>query len=91
MANPGEGAGEGLRAAFAAIFPGFRRFEAESGHGQAAAISLGSLTRLYAAAVKVNIHPTRSLPLWRVLRNPPVVLAQPNTSSMRLRMRKETA
>ena len=37
---------EGLRAASAAIFPGFRRFEAESGRGQAAAISLGSLTRL---------------------------------------------
>jgi hypothetical protein len=34
----------GFGAAFAAGFPGFRRYEAETGLGQAVAISFGSLT-----------------------------------------------
>ena len=47
----------------------------------AAANSLGIRTKLYAAVVKVNIQPTGAVPRWRVLRRPPVVLIQPNTSS----------
>src|SRR6266851_904517 len=30
--------------------------------------SFGSRTKLYAAALSVNIQPTRGVPLWRVLR-----------------------
>ncbi|GAB6053045.1 hypothetical protein JCM17960_18650 [Magnetospira thiophila] len=43
---PFSGLGEGVRAAFAAGFPGLCRFEAESGYRHAAAINFGSLTRL---------------------------------------------
>ena len=39
----------------------------------ASASSLGSRTRLQAAAVSVNIQPARSSPRWRVLASPPVV------------------
>jgi len=53
----------------------------------ASASSLGSRTRLQAATVSANIHPTRSSPRFRVLASPPVVLIQPNPSSMRLRRR----
>jgi hypothetical protein len=53
----------------------------------AAVSSLGIRTTLYAAAANVNIHPTNAVPRCRVLRNPPTVLIQPNTSSMRLRTR----
>ena len=45
------------------------------------------LTRLYTAAVKMNIQPTRSVPLWRVFRIPPTVFIQPKHSSTRLRLR----
>jgi hypothetical protein len=45
-AKPLRGVGAGLGAAFAAGFAGLCRFEAETGHGQAAAISFGSRTRL---------------------------------------------
>jgi hypothetical protein len=44
--EPFSGPGMGLGAAFAAGFPGFRRYEADSGLGQAVAINFGSLTRL---------------------------------------------
>src|SRR6266851_6474480 len=49
--------------------------------------SFGSRTKLYAAALSVNIQPTRGVPLWRVLRKPAEDLIQPNTSSIRLRLR----
>jgi hypothetical protein len=61
--------------------------EAESGHDQAAASSLGRRMRLQAAAVRVNSQPTRAVPRCRVLRRPPTVLIQPKTSSIRLRTR----
>ena len=64
----------------------------DSWHDYPAAVSsLGIRTKLYAAAVKVNIQPTSAVPRWRVLRKPPAVLIQPNTSSMRLRPRRLTA
>ena len=34
----------------------------------------------------MNIHPTRSVPRWRVLRNPAADFIQPNTSSIRLQL-----
>ena len=55
---------------------------AHSGHGLASAMRLGSLTRVWAAAVDSNIQPTRPMPLWRVLRGKPVVLIQPKLSSI---------
>ena len=64
----------------------------DSWHDYAAAVSsLGIRTKLYAAAAKVNIQPTSTVPRCRVLRRPPAVLIQPNTSSMRLRPRRLTA
>src|SRR6185295_12721866 len=42
-------------------------------------------TRLYAAAAKVNIHPTRSFPRNFTLRNPPTVFIHPKISSTRFR------
>ena len=74
-------------AAGAAILPGDGGLGAESGHGHAAARSLGSRTRLQAAAVRVNIQPTRAMPRCRVLRKLPTVLIQPKLSSIRLRRR----
>ena len=44
-------------------------------------------TRLYTVAAKVNIQPTRSTPLYRVLRISPTVFSQPKISSTRLRTR----
>lgn len=64
---------------------------ADSSHGYAFAISFGRRTRLYAAAVSVKFHPTRSCPRCRVLRRFPLVLAQPKTSSIRFLIRIETA
>ena len=55
------------------------------------ASSLGSRTRLQAAAVRATIQPTRGRPRWRVLRKPALALIQPKGSSMRLRMRWLTA
>ena len=51
----------------------------------------GNRTRLQAAAVRVKVQPTRSLPRCRALRTPPQVFIQPNASSMRLRIRWLTA
>ena len=50
---------------------------------------LGSLMRLYAIIRKVKAAVARAMP--RTLRRamPPMVLAYPNASSMRLRMRKD--
>ena len=44
------------------------------------AMSLGSRTRLYAAAAKVKAHPTRSRPRNFVLSCPATVFIQPNVS-----------
>ena len=60
---------------------------ARAPHDTAPAMSLGSRTRLYAAAARAKAHPTRSRPRNLVLRCPATVLIQPNASSMRLRMR----
>ena len=56
-------------------------------HHAGASRRLRIRTRLYTAAVKTNIHPTRAVPLWRVLRIPPTVFIQPKHSSIRLRLR----
>lgn len=39
-----------------------------------------SRTRLYTAAAKVDIHPTRATPRYRVLRGSPTVFIQPKIS-----------
>ena len=84
----GEGAfGERVGVVRAAVWPGLGALGAESGHDQPAASSFGNLTRLQAAAVSVNIQPTRAVPWWRVLRKPHTVLIQANASSIRLRVR----
>ena len=65
---------------------------AESGRGHAtAASSLGSRTRLQAAARRVKAQPTRSSPRSRTRRRPPFSLPQPKIVSIRLRMRWLTA
>src|SRR5665213_1671693 len=51
------------------------------------AMRLRIRTRLYAAAAKVNIHPTLSGPRNLVLRCKATVFIQPNTSSTRFRFR----
>ena len=43
-------------------------------------------SRLYAAAAKVKLHPTRSTPRNRVLRCSATVFSQPKISSTRLRL-----
>ena len=53
----------------------------------ATAASVRIRTKLYTAAAKVNIHPTRATPRCRVLRSSPTVLIQPKISSMHLRFR----
>jgi len=68
-----------------------RRLPADGEQAHSAASSFGSLIRLQAAAVRAKVQPTRALPRWRVFRSPPLVLIQPNASSMRLRIRWLTA
>lgn len=51
------------------------------------ASSFLALTRLYTAAVNVNIHPTRSSPRCHSFRSKPMVFIQPKISSTRLRTR----
>jgi len=66
-----------LLAGFSPHFVVIRPLQADYERDYSVASSFGSLTRLYAVAVSVNIQPTRSFPRWRVLRKPPLVLAQP--------------
>lgn len=47
-------------------------------------------TRLYAAAVRLKYQSTFSTPLYRVLRRLPMVLIQPNVSSIRFRILRLT-
>ena len=76
--------GLGIRCVFQRI-PGFGT---DSGRSYAAApSSFGSRTKLYAAALRVNIQPTRAVPRCRVLRKPAAAFVHPNTSSIRLRLR----
>ena len=98
--GPDSGAGENTaistrrskrrRAVPLALRPAFqglpRSFDPQAGHS-----SVLIRTRLYAACVNVNIHPTRSTPRCFVLRVGPTVLPHPNTCSMRLRFRWLTA
>ena len=57
-------------------FPGSRHTSAYAVCGRSVRI----LTKLYAAAANVNIHPVRSTPLNRVLRCSPTVFIHPKTS-----------
>jgi hypothetical protein len=54
-------------------------------HATAGSVSI--LTRLYTAATKVNIHPTRAMPRERVGCSSPTVFLQPKISSTHIRWR----